>query len=266
MVDRLRASPRLLAAGILGVAAVLGAGLILGSTVFATHPAPWYPELFAAMPPEPLAAPPGPGTYLPVPVVQQAYPLDCEAAALQAALAAEHVRVSQREIFAKLPTDTRAPEIGGDGRPSRWGDPFKAFVGDVQGEEGNFSGYGVYYPPIAAAATRFGVRADGHTGWTVAGIEDQIRLGNPVVVWVDADFRVRRPRHWTAWDGVDVPYIVGEHAVTVMGFDGQAGTITVVDVLRGVRHTFSTQQFAGILTTFDGMGVAISGAGPAPSR
>jgi hypothetical protein len=44
----------------------------------------------------------------------------------------------------------------------------------------------------------------------------------------------------------------------VMGFDPQAGTITVVDVLRGVLHTFPRQQFAGVLTTFGGMGVAIA--------
>ena len=146
-----------------------------------------------------------------------------------------------------------------DGLPRRWGDPFKAFVGDVQGQEPDFSGYGVYYPPIATAAARLGAHAEGRTGWTVAEIEDQIRAGNPVVVWLDSSFRVLQPGHWTAWDGVDVPYIVGEHAVTVMGFDDSAGTITVVDVLRGELHSFSTSTFAAILTTFGGMGVAVSG-------
>ena len=35
--------------------------------------------------------------------------------------------------------------------PARWGDPYKAFVGDVNGYEPDFTGYGVYYPPIVAA-------------------------------------------------------------------------------------------------------------------
>src|SRR5438552_6288114 len=258
MLDRLRDSPRLVAGAAVAFAAVIAAGPLIGSAVFARHPQPWFPSLYTALPAAP-AHPPGSGTYLAVPVVQQAYPLDCEAAALQAALAAHGTRVSQERIFSQLPVDSRAVELGPDGLPRRWGDPFKAFVGDVQGQEPDFSGYGVYYPPIATAAARLGAHAEGRTGWTVAEIEDQIRAGNPVVVWLDSRFRVRQAGHWTAWDGVDVPHIVGEHAVTVMGFDDSAGTITVVDVLRGELHSFSTSTFAAILTTFGGMGVAVSG-------
>src|SRR5439155_13410891 len=236
MVALLRSSPGLLAVAAFGLLAAVVAGVLVATSALSKHASPWFPSLYAAQPPPPAAAP-GPGTYLPTPVVQQAYPLDCEAAALQAALAAKGIRVTQQQIFEKLPLDSRSPSIGADGLPSRWGNPYRAFVGDVQGQEGNFSGYGVYYPPIAAAANRLGAHADGRTGWTGAEIEDQVRAGNPVVVWVDSDFQVRQPRHWTAWDGSDVPYIVGEHAVTVMGFDAGAGTITVVDVLRGTLHT-----------------------------
>ena len=39
-------------------------------------------------------------------------------------------------------------------------------MGDVNGYEPDFTGYGVYYPPIVAAAERYGATADGHTGWT----------------------------------------------------------------------------------------------------
>ena len=256
-LGQLRAHYRLVVLVSLGaVAAVLG-GVTLGSALLAPHPSPWFPSLYTALPPAAVSAP-GPGIYLPMPIIQQALPLDCEVAALQAALASKGVRVTQRQLFAELPRDARPPVIGSDGLPAQWGDPYQAFVGDVHGEEGNFTGYGVYYPPIAAAAMQFGVRAVGHTGWTVSAIEEQIRRGNPVVVWVDSSFRVRQLRHWKAWDGTDVAYDIGEHAVAVMGFDPTAGTITVVDVLRGQLHTFSTQQFASVLTTFGGMGVALS--------
>ena len=36
-------------------------------------------------------------------------------------------------------------------RPVDWGDPYAAFVGNVDGSETRYTGYGVYYPPIAAA-------------------------------------------------------------------------------------------------------------------
>jgi uncharacterized protein YvpB len=256
-LDRLRNRPRLVAVGVLvAVACVIG-GVTLGSALLSSHPAPWYPSLFTALAPPP-PSPPAAGVYLPVPIIQQAYPLDCEAAALQAALAGLNVNVTQQQIFDKLPHDTRPPVIGSDGFPAQWGNPYVTFVGDVQGQESNFTGYGVYYQPVAAVATGFGVHATGRLGWTVSAIEDQIRLGHPVEVWVDSDFRVRQPRYWRAWDGTQVPYIIGEHAVTVMGFDTQAGTITIVDVLRGKLHTFSTEEFARVLTTFGGMGIAVT--------
>jgi uncharacterized protein YvpB len=256
-VDTLRSRPRVLALALLvAVAAVVG-GIVAGSALFAAHPHPWFPDLYASNPPA-AGPPPGPGTYLPAPVIQQAYPLDCESAALQSALAAKGIRVTQKQVFEMLPRDTRAPVLGSDGSPTQWGNPYKAFVGDVQGQEVNFTGYGVYSGPIAAAAAQFGAHADAHDGWTVSAIEQQIGAGNPVVVWVDANFKARQPRYWTAWDGTHVPYIVGEHAVTVMGFDQAAGTITVVDVLRGQLHTFTDAEFASVLSTFGGMGIAIS--------
>lgn len=252
-----RRQSRLSAVIILGVAACLIAGVSLSFALLSRHPAPWFPALYGSPPPTAMS-PPGPGIYLRAPVVQQAYPLDCEAAALQVALASKGIRVTQQQIFERLPLDPRAPLTESDGQPTQWGDPYKAFVGNVQGEESDLSGYGVYFPPIAAVATELGARADGRTGWTVGAIEDEILQGNPVVVWVDFAFRARQLSYWTAWDGTRVPYIIGEHAVTVVGFDPQGETLTVVDVLRGVLHTFSARAFTAALSTFGGMGVAIS--------
>jgi uncharacterized protein YvpB len=195
---------------------------------------------------------------LPGPVIKQDLALDCESAALQVALAIQHINVPQDQIYAGLPQDPRSPTIGPDGNPARWGDPFAAFVGDVNGYEPAFTGYGVYYPPIAATAEHFGAHADGHTGWTVAAIIDQLRAGNSVVVWLTSDFRAHTPRYWTAWDGHRIPWAIGEHAVPVIGYDPVLNTVTVVDVLVGVERTFSTRAFAAILTTFNGMGIAIS--------
>jgi uncharacterized protein YvpB len=195
---------------------------------------------------------------LPGPVIKQDLALDCESAALEVALAIQHITVTQDQIYAGLPQDPRSPVLGPDGNPSRWGDPYAAFVGDVNGYEPAFTGYGVYYPPIVAAAERYGAQADGHTGWTVAEIIAELRAGNSVMVWLTSDFKAHAPRYWTAWDGRRIPWAIGEHSVPVIGYDPGQNTITVVDVLYGVERTLTTQAFAAALTTFDGMGIAIS--------
>src|ERR1019366_10022325 len=66
--------------------------------------------------------------YLPGPIIKQDLALDCESAALEVALAVQHIEVSQDRIYASLPQDPRSPVLGSDGYPVRWGDPYKAFV------------------------------------------------------------------------------------------------------------------------------------------
>ena len=196
---------------------------------------------------------------LPGPVIKQDLALDCESAALQVALAVRHIDVTQDQIFSSLPQDARPVQLGADGSPVRWGDPYVDFVGDVNGFEPSFTGYGVYYPPIVAAAERYGAQAVGRTGWTIPEIVAQLRAGNSVIVWLTSDFKPHAPRYWTAWDGRRIPWAIGEHAVPVIGYDPVRDTITVVDVLYGVVRTFSTEAFAAAMTTFGGTGIAVSG-------
>ena len=195
---------------------------------------------------------------LQAPIIKQDLALDCESAALEVALAVKNIEVPQDRIFYSLPQQPQPPQLGANGYPVRWGDPYAAFVGDVNGYEPSFTGYGVYYPPIVAAAEQFGATALGRTGWTVPEIVAQLREGNSVVVWLTSDFKPHVPRYWTAWDGRRIPWAVGEHAVPVIGFNPVQNTITIVDVLYGVERTMTTQAFAAALTTFDGMGVAVS--------
>jgi hypothetical protein len=46
--------------------------------------------------------------------------------------------------------------------------------------------------------------------------------------------------------------------VPVIGYDPVLNTISVVDVLYGIERTLTVQAFAAALTTFDGMGIAVS--------
>lgn len=195
--------------------------------------------------------------YLNAPTIHQDKPLDCEAASLQVALAAAGYNLSQDTIFNRLPQDAR-PAIVVNGAAQRWGDPYAAFVGNVYGAEATFTGYGVYFQPIVNVAAGVGASADGHTGWTVPAIEASIRRGAAVIVWVNNDYTATGVRYWTAWDGRAIPYTTHEHTLVAIGFDSVAQTVTSVDVGNGSRVTFSEGGYASLLTTFGGMGVAVS--------
>lgn len=198
--------------------------------------------------------------FLNAPIIKQDLALDCESAALEVALAIQGIHANQDQIYQSLPQDPRQVQLGPDGYPERWGDPYVDFVGDVNGYEPSYTGYGVYYPPVLAAAQRYGATAHGGLGWTVPDVVQQLREGNSVVVWLTSDFKAHSPRYWTAWDGRRIPWAIGEHAVPVIGYDPVAGTVTVVDVLYGVERTLPVAQFAAAMTTFGGMAIAVAAA------
>lgn len=208
---------------------------------------------------------PGPGhvnvciataAYLNAPTLHQSMRLDCESAALAVALQTTGFALTQTWVFDELPKQPQRAVVS-QRRPVVWGDPYAAFVGNVNGSEANYTGYGVYYPPIAAAAARAGATTEARTGWTSTEIEQQIQLGHPVVVWTNFNFGYSRTSTWRAWDGRVIPYTTDEHAVTVVGFNSLVGTVTVVDVGVGLRRTVSTAQFTSAIATFGGMGVAV---------
>jgi len=194
--------------------------------------------------------------YLSAPAIHQNMPLDCESAALAVALEAKGMALTQAWVFAELPKQPQRAVVSGQ-RPVDWGDPYAAFVGNVDGSETNYTGYGVYYPPIAAVAKRAGATVLARTGWTTSQIEYQIQLGHPVVVWTNFNFASSRTSTWHAWDGRVVPYTTEEHTVTVVGFNSVVGTVTVIDVGVGLRRTISTAEFTSAIATFGGMGVAV---------
>ena len=193
-----------------------------------------------------------------VPTYRQTRSLDCEAAALQVALAAVGTAVTQDWINTAIGSDTRPPEIGPGGTVARWGDPYATFVGRIDGSEPAHTGYGVYYPPVAAAARAAGRFPDGREGWDPWALYDEVGLGHPAVIWVDATFSPVPMRRWTAWDGRSVPYAIGEHAVTMVGVDGVAGTVTLADVRAGIRRTFSMSRFEALFASFGDMAVVVS--------
>ena len=98
----------------------------------------------------------------------------------------------------------------------------------------------------------------GARGWDPWALLDEVARGHPAVIWVDTTFTPVPMHQWTAWDGTTVDYAIGEHAVTVVGVDAVAGTMTLLDVGHGEFRTFSIAQFIGFFSSFGNMAVVVS--------
>jgi uncharacterized protein YvpB len=197
---------------------------------------------------------------IPVTPVRQIYGLDCEAAALQIALNAVGINVSQDWLLGRFGADLRPPVMSG-GEPVRWADPYQTFVGDVRGVWLK-TGYGVYYPPIAAAAQVAGAGAVGHEGWLPAQLYSEVAMGHPVVVRVSHLLEPEAIAHWTAWDGRSIWYSHQDHAQVLSGFDYGAQTVTLADPYDGRMHTYSMPLFESRFAQFMGSAVVVTpGAG-----
>lgn len=150
---------------------------------------------------------------LAVPFFFQQHGLSCEVAALKMALAFRGVSVSEETLLSQVGVDS-TPHQG-----NVWGDPYNAFVGNVDGKE-MVDGYGVYWGPIARVAGMYRGGSFSFSGWSIDKLTGQIKAGNPVVIWVYA--AGGWPTSWSTPDGVSVYAVRDEHAVTVVGFVGSS--------------------------------------------
>lgn len=155
-----------------------------------------------------------------VPFFPQVYPLDCETAALQMALATSGHNYTQPELFPLENPDQRGALWDASGT-LHWGDPYTNFVGSVFGSEPKYTGYGVYSPPILSIAQSHGVpAAQGGQGWAPVSVYNAVAAGRPVVAWVEYHWARPVLGTWIAWDGRPINYSTWEHAVVIRGVSG----------------------------------------------
>jgi uncharacterized protein YvpB len=178
----------------------------------------------------------------------------CEATALRMILAARGVRAGDQEILDRIGVDRTHSRFGRSGPLS--GNPFRAFVGDPNGSEVAGTGFGVYYPPVAAAARSYGLGVStAGQGVSLAQLRTQVAQGHPAIAWVDYLWRRGATTSYTAYDGTRVPYAgPAEHAVVVTGFSGD--TVTVNDPARG-RLSIPLNSFADAYATYGNMAVIV---------
>jgi uncharacterized protein YvpB len=194
---------------------------------------------------------------LAVPQYHQQHGLSCEASALQMILAAFGVNVAEDSLLAQIGADRRAPYWDASGA-MHWGDPYAAFVGNVDGSERGLTGYGVYYPRIAAVAQANGVPvSQSGEGIAPSTIYQAVLAGHPVIAWTSFDWLYHRVAHYVAFDGRTVqfgsPY---EHAVVVRGVTN--GFLLINNPWFGTQW-ISKAMFESSYATFNNMAVIMGG-------
>ncbi len=242
-------------------------------TLAATRPTPSPLFVIENPPPTPSPTPtPAPtptanGTVtIAMPVYKQLRGLACETAALQMGLAALGHHYTQDQLIAmQPPADTRPPLMGpvvnGHKTVTKWGNPYKSFVGNIDGADWIPTGYGIYYPPLVSVAQSHGapdsIGGEGATnGWTAAKIYAALAAGHPVMAWVETGWMSAYVGTWTAWDGTPIRYSLIEHVVTLSGLS--ATQVRVNDPWRsGSQYWFSKAEFERSWADFNNMAIVL---------
>ncbi len=244
-------------------------------TLAAARPTP--PPLFVIENPPPTPSPTPTPTATPmatssgvvtfyVPVYKQLRNLDCETAALQMALSALGHAYTQNELIAmQPPPDTRAPVMGtvnGHKAVLQWGNPYKNFVGNIDGADLIPTGYGIYYPPLLALAQSHGapnaIGGEGvDNGWTPARIYAELAAGHPVMAWTETGWGHPYVGYWTTFDQkIKIRYSLIEHVVTLSGVSPTQ--IRVNDSWRsGSQYWFSKAEFEASWADFNNMAIIL---------
>ena len=165
--------------------------------------------------------------------IYQDHSLSCEEAATSMALTHQGIYVSQDQILGEIGADRRAMYVDAYGRV-RWGNPYETFVGNVNGSESNYTGFGTYYPPLVRVARAHGARILAYGSMSAATVYARVIAGHPVVAFATWDWQWHPRRDYLSFDGQWIPWIgpvYASHVYTVVGVS--PGQVLVNDPIRG---------------------------------
>lgn len=192
---------------------------------------------------------PEPTVLLPVKFHRQEHALSCEAASLKMALFFRGVDVSEKELIEKIGFDTarKQNEI--------WGDPQKAFVGNINGRM-LIDGYGVYNQPIARVANEYRYSIEFNDG-KIEDLVRELQNGNPIIVW--SYIYSGKPYFWKTPEGKQIKAVYGEHTKIVRGFSGPPENpegFFLIDPIYGEVYE-SADKFFEKWAALDSVGVVV---------
>ena len=197
---------------------------------------------------------------LDIPWSHQQHNLSCEAAALRMALSYYKILAGETTLIGFMTRDSRPAKFDTRGNLVTWGDPATGFVGNPDGRIERYTGYGVYYQPVALAAWAAGATVieagSGLYGSPIppADLYGAVLDGHPAVAWISNTYRQVGLHSYVAYDGTAVRYTLTEHAVTVIGVRPSA--VLIDDPWFG-RAWHPKAQFESAYRTFAGMAVIV---------
>jgi uncharacterized protein YvpB len=173
------------------------------------------------------------------PSVTQWYSLSCEYAAAAAVTLYYGNVVSQREFIAEIPKSPN-PHLG--------------FRGDINGEFGGLTNYGVYAEALVPVLEAHGYNAVVFYGG-VSRLKSNIGAGAPVVVWITVGKNIDRPVYSKSYNGETFKLVPGEHAMVAYGYD--EGGVHLMDVGNGGFYYTDWSSFVRRWSYFDEMSLVI---------
>jgi len=169
---------------------------------------------------------------------QQQRPLSCEYAAVHIATTFWGNGISEYDL---------------DGPVGLNDNPHVGYRGNILGEWGNTTDYGVYAAPLAAVLPQFGFTGDAFYGDGSTGtLTNYLDSGIPVIVWValwgDQSERLTS-------DGVSYTVTAGMHVMVAYDYD--ENNIYLSDPGNGSLVAFSWGSFVDKWNVLDGMALAV---------
>lgn len=172
------------------------------------------------------------------PVIRQAQPNTCEAAALAIMLASTGVSVSQQRLQAGFPRSGPVDPL--DNGPERiWGDPDRGYVGRAKGG-GVAGGFGIYPGPVAATARSYDRVLEDLTASEPSRIYSWLLTGRAVIAWIglsDGPYAT-----WLSPQGKRIDVNFGEHTIVLTGVTRE-GDLRVINPLEGTLERWSRPRF-----------------------
>lgn len=179
------------------------------------------------------------GTILPgVFTYQQQRSLSCEYASLAIATTLLGRPVSEHDFVALVPSSENP----------HWG-----YRGNIDGEWGNTTDYGVYAGPLVPALAAVGFTGEAFYG-EAGDLRRELDLGRPVVVWLGMWGDGGSFDAWTA-DGARFQLTTGMHVMVAYGYDEERVYIT--DPGTAVLREYDWTTFATMWAVMDGMALSV---------
>ncbi|MGB3328925.1 MAG: C39 family peptidase [Thermomicrobiales bacterium] len=174
---------------------------------------------------------PGISTY------QQQRNLSCEYASLSIATGALGSWISEWSFDAYVPLNANP----------HWG-----YRGDINGQWGNTTDYGVYAEPLVPALQAFGFTGDVFYGGTDT-LKQEIAAGHPTLVWIAlwGDTSI----HESTADGTSYQLTAGEHVVVAYGYDDNG--VYLSDPGSGKLRYYDWGTFTWMWSVMDEMALSV---------